>query len=321
MMKTKTSRVLILGTTIESAGIGGVTIHIQRLCQWLEREGYPFDFCDYKSVPILRQIKEISAHEVFHIHASNPYLRLFYILLGKVLRVRTILTVHGDLGRHSRMKNCFDKLSVRMCDCPVLINKHSYHIALKSNENSIYISAFIPPVSEGYLPESVERVIQTAKKNGLTIVATNASVMSFSDDGNEIYGIHFLVEYFRSRPGYFLCVSDPSSQYSTHYGGSAFENVIFITENHSFYHLLELSDILIRATVTDGDSLSIKEGLFLKKTVLATDCVDRPEGVILFHYNDSVSLGKALSEKVLSSCLKDEDVVDAIKELYNKLIH
>lgn len=34
----KAEAILILGPTIESPGIGGVTIHISRLRQWLDRK-------------------------------------------------------------------------------------------------------------------------------------------------------------------------------------------------------------------------------------------------------------------------------------------
>jgi len=38
---------------------------------------------------------------------------------------------------------------------------------------------------------------------------------------------------------------------------------------------------MIRFTLTDGDSLSVKEALLLRKPVIATDVVNRPEQVLL----------------------------------------
>lgn len=83
-----------------------------------------------------------------------------------------------------------------------------------------------------------------------------------------------------------------------------------------------MSDIVLRPTATDGDALSVKEGLYLKKKVIATDIVDRPDGVVLFHYNDAESLTKALaSDSPINSnqCIDDENVVSSLISIYNSL--
>lgn len=38
-------------------------------------------------------------------------------------------------------------------------------------------------------------------------------------------------------------------------------NVLFITEAHSFYEVMKLTDGMIRNTMTDDDALSVKESL------------------------------------------------------------
>jgi len=184
------------------------------------------------------------------------------------------------------------------------------------------LSAFIPPIDKGTLPNYVSEIISKAKKDGYEIIASNASVMSFTEKGDETYGISFLIDYFKNHPKYFLCVSDPSGQYAEKYHRDNFNNVLFITEKHSFYRLIELSDIVLRPTATDGDALSVKEGLYLKKKVITTDIVDRPDGVVLFHYNDAESLTKALaSDSPINSnqSIDDENVVSSLISIYNSL--
>ena len=129
-----------------------------------------------------------------------------------------------------------------------------------------------------------------------------------------------MIDYFKNHSKYFLCVSDPSGQYAEKYHGIHFNNVLLITEKHSFYRIIEMSDIIIRPTATDGDALSIKEGLYLKKKVIATDRVDRPDGVILFHYNDAESLTKALvSNSPISNSFHGENVTSSLINIYNSL--
>ena len=41
-------RLLIIGPRIATAGVGGVTIHVERLAQWLKKDNCSFAICDYK---------------------------------------------------------------------------------------------------------------------------------------------------------------------------------------------------------------------------------------------------------------------------------
>ena len=320
MFTRKRDSVLILGASVQKAGVGGVTIHIQRLCQWLCRKDYIYDFCDYKDTSLLTQVKEIAKHPVVHIHSNNPLITLFYVLTGRVCGTKTILTIHGNLGRFSKWKNYLRQLSITWCYTPVLLNESSYRTALKWNKNSIKLAAFILPADDGELPDDVEQIISKAKAEGKTIVATNAYKKVFDDYGNEIYGIGFLVNFFKSKKNYLLCISDPSGQYAETYADVHFENIVFISESHSFYRLVSISDIMLRATSTDGDSLSVKEGLASRKKVIVTDCVDRPDGVILFKYNDSDSLSEALTTEVHTSGLQYEDVVGTLMNIYDNVL-
>lgn len=316
------SKPLILGASIDSAGIGGVTIHLQRLQQWLDKDNFQYDFCDYKKTSISKQLYQIAKHKVVHIHISRPFPRVIYTLFCKIVGTRSIITIHGNIGRFSTSGNICDQLSVRISTIPILINHQSFEKAVKWNKHSTMLSAFIPPIDKGTLPNYVSEIISKAKKDGYEIIASNASVMSFTEKGDETYGISFLIDYFKNHPKYFLCVSDPSGQYAEKYHRDNFNNVLFITEKHSFYRLIELSDVVLRPTATDGDALSVKEGLYLKKKVITTDIVDRPDGVVLFHYNDSESLTKALaSDSPINSnqSIDDENVVSSLISIYNSL--
>lgn len=63
-----------------------------------------------------------------------------------------------------------------------------------------------------------------------------------------------------------------------------------------FAYLLSKSDIFVRPTDRDGDSVAVREAAQLGKQVVASDCAPRPEGVVLFKTNDVDALTRALSE-------------------------
>jgi len=251
-------------------------------------------------------------------------LRVLYVILSKLLFKKSVLTIHGNLGRFSKVENHIDSLAIKWCDVPILINQESYDKAIRWNKNSKFLSAFIPPIENGYIPDFIINKINIERTKGQIIYATNASACTYTIDDLEIYGIEFLVNYFNRESNRFLIISDPSGQYGEKYSASQFENIIFVSENHSFYEVLKYSDVMIRATATDGDSLSIKEALSLGKQVLATDCVDRPQGVILFKYNDILSFEMAVNtaQQLLThkTVLIEGNVVISIMDIYTKLL-
>ena len=314
----RTDKVLIIGTIPSTSGVGGVTVHVARLCEALKENSVVFELCDYKVLPFTTQIGMIKRSKIVHLHVSNPFLRLFYVSICRLLSKKVILTFHGNLGRFGALKNLIDLYALRLCNVPIMINNDSYIKAKSYNSRSVLIPAYIPEKSKPELPDEVKDVILKYKSKGKIIVSTNASYMQFSDKGDEIYGIHFLVEFFKDRDEYILIVSDPSGQYSEYYRDENLKNVCIFKQKHSYASLLSYSDIMIRATATDGDSLSVREALDLGVRVIATDCVDRPVGVLLFKYNDEQSLIESLlrqnSEEILNS--PKNNVVTSIIELY-----
>ena len=122
-------------------------------------------------------------------------------------------------------------------------------------------------------------------------------------------------------------LSDPTGNYKRFLqrtGVNVPNNVLVIDRRHEFVGVLGQVDGLIRATTTDGDSLSVREGLFLGKVVIASDCVSRPEGVITYETGNSPKLRAAIltashprSEKPISV---SEDGADVLIEIYRKLL-
>ena len=320
-------KVLIVGTTTATAGIGGVTVHVERLLQWLVKMNKPAVLCDYKRLSYREQLRMIRQYDIIHLHVSHPLLRVFYVTMALLFRKKCILTVHGNLGRFGRLMNKLDALAVRLCSVPILINKHSYDVASRLNKQARYISAFLPPLDDGFIDERIEEQLRQMRRGNEMIFATNASYRKINHNGDEVYGIDFLIEYFSKKPQCRLIVSDSSGEYKAYYerrGIALPNNVFIISSSHSFLKVLRYSDIMIRNTQTDGDSVSIKEALLKGKNVFASDCVNRPVGVYLFKYNDLSSfahlMGLADSIMRKAPVYAEPNAIYQIIGTYNSLV-
>ena len=317
-------RFLIICGNLDGRPTGGVTMHVHRLIKRLvEPEIANYVLCDYKIERIGRQLAKIREADVMHIHASNPYLKLFFVLSGKLFNTKSLITVHGKYGEYGRWKNIIHKLALKWCDVPILINTESYETVRLFNKNAVFIPAFIPPIEdEEVLSPELEKDILTIKSDGKPLFVTNASKRAFMDNGKEIYGIGFLVSFFAIHEEYNLVVFDPNNEYTPLYEDSRLKNVWFYTGRHSFCGLVKLADGVIRNTSTDGDSFSVKEALYFHKPVLASNVVTRPEGTYLFNYNDEESLNNGLvlmlsDHKDIS--LTEFDAIDGYSALYREL--
>ncbi len=314
-------RLTIIGALPESSFVGGVTIHVQRLLQGLDAKGVGYEFVDYKRIGVLKTCLFILRHRgCTHIHVTNPILLLIFVGCCKLSFSKCIFTLHANHGRFTGIKNLCLSIAMRLANVPVLINPQSYQVYKQVNKHAQYIPAFIPPVSEPPLPENVKRLIAECQKRGMPIVSTNASKTAVDKDGNDIYGIDFLVNYFSTHDGFTLLVSDPKGGYKKKLCPCS-ENVVFITQPHSYFELLKNVDVFVRNTSTDGDALSVKEALYLGLPALCSDVVDRPDGVILFSYSDNTSFARTLSDATMSESSNhrvQDDVVNSLLCLYRK---
>jgi len=102
------------------------------------------------------------------------------------------------------------------------------------------------------------------------------------------------------------------------------ENVLMLGDvNHdACLALMSVSDVFIRPTLEDGDSISVREALSLGVPVVASRIGTRPAGAILFEPGD---LGEMLSKVELAMAMeKDREVpvagcMDRLMEIYQQV--
>ena len=316
----KNKKIAIIGTLPSTAGIGGVTIHTQRLLDFLNENNFNFKFIDYKKASLIQLIYSIATNRIVHFHITNPYAILLFSLIGKICFTKTILTLHGNFGRYNKVKNTLIKIALKLKDIPIIINKKSFNSCKAINSRCLLIPAFIPPIDSEPLDTETSGLLTELKNSGKILCSTNAYNIAYDKHGKDIYGIDFLIHEFRSLPDYILIISDPSGNYKKKYPNVP-ANVFFIDYPHNYFELLKQIDIFIRYTTTDGDALSVKEALYLNKKTVCTNVVDRPNMVNLCELYDHNSFIKALTtQKKQTNTTHIKNSATEILKLYNSLI-
>ena len=180
--------------------------------------------------------------------------------------------LHGNYCNLRLVKKLILTVTLKTTDIPIVINQPSFDYCILRNHNTILIPAFIPPSKEQPLNSHILALINNIQASRKLIISTNASGLSYDENGNETYGIKFLINFFNNKPDTMLLISDPTGQNKEKYESMA-KNVMFISYPHSYYEILKRVDISIRNTSTDGDSLSVKESLYLGCRTICSDVV------------------------------------------------
>lgn len=306
--------------------LGGVTVHLQRLLLELKISeiAKQTKFYDYKRESKIGGLIKILRSDIIHIHLSNKIFRFFLVVFGIFFLKKVIITFHGKYDFH----NFFDLFSLKLSNINLVLNEFSYKNALgkvRSKSKVILSSAFIPPSGiQNELSKSNSILLEKFIAKYNNIVCTNAHSYVLDSKKKDLYGIDFLLNVFKDLPDYGLIIADPSGNLTKKYHKYLhLPNVLFISRPEPFIQILKKSNVFIRATTTDGDSLSVKEALYYKTKVLASDCVNRPKGCTLFRMHDEKSFKsglKTISEKVN---IESEEILNGavqIIEIYTGLL-
>lgn len=318
-MNTKIN-VLITGPMPPPAG--GISIHLQRL-QYLLKDEFNLDFIDesssknklyfnIKSLNLFVYLKKIISTDLVFIHSGNRLFKKLHIIAGKLFGKKVIITIHGYGKKRSFLSRIYDQLIFNLANKIILVNPEIRQ-KLNLNENKIVIkNAFLPPVlsEEPNLSNAIETRLIASKQLNKTIICANASRLD-SFNGEDLYGLDMSIEATKMLVDAGILVDVIYIVSSLDTGEDKFQkaqNLIqqyqiqssffLINEKASFVKLIEQSDMVIRPTNTDGDSLTIREGLYLNKIVLASDVVKRPEGTKLFKTRNTVDLFEQMKELI-----------------------
>lgn len=297
---------------------GGVSVHILRMKDRLEKQGYNcvvYDlrkqFSSAKGVITIRHpgiwlLKyAFSAKEdIIHFHSSDWRIYAIAGLMG-LFGKKVIITIHN-----SRLSDSLKALFWLKRKIVVFAFRHiSFIIAVNSKikefllqlgikpENIAVIPAFIPPVVKDEdirkVPQEIWRFIDEHKP----IISGNAFRIAFYNN-QDLYGIDMCINLCANLKKYYpnigFVFALPDIRNYDYFNKMKQEikrqniegNFLFQTKPCPFYPILLKSDVFVRPTNTDGASVSIAEAIYFKVPVVASDIVKRIEGTIVFKNRD-----------------------------------
>ena len=323
-MKNRKVNLLIIGKC--PLPVGGVTVHVKRLLDWLDYEDIPYSYYDLKHFNVLSFYFAIRNSQYAHLHSSSPLLHFLFSLICLFSRTKSLITFHGNIGRFGIWRNFLEMLSIKFSTIPIVLNEDSYVKVKPYNKRILLLSAYIPQVIEEKLDNEILHRIHKLQNKYKFILCTNAFNINYDNQGNDIYGIFDLVAFFSNRSDICLIISDTSGNYHRHINYKN-DNIYFIDKPHPFINVLSLSDCFIRYTSTDGDSLSIHEAIDIGIPVIATNVVSRPYGVCLVQRGNIKELNETIDNvmknKEFYSCRKfdsiklEPDIIKVYKKFFN----
>ena len=338
---------------------GGISVHIQRLNEQLEKKGFGCIIYDsgknkdilQKNVKATKNTKGwvlkyfLNAKEdIVHNHGYEPKSMLLFSLFSIVRKKKVIFTFHSF---RYNIKNIG------------LLHKFIFWMAARANlyfivvgpqikekiislgigpENIEVIPSFIPPaVREEDIAEIPQEVWDFIDSHS-PVISANAFKISFYGN-QDLYGIDLCIDLcadlkqYYPRIGLVFCLPDIGDYDYFRKMKQRIEekgienNFLFITEQYQFYPILMKSDVFVRPTNTDGYGVSIAEAIYFKVPAVASDVCQRPEGTITFKSRDTNEFTSKVKEvldnyeehKKRLEEVELEDNFEKIMKVYRKL--
>jgi hypothetical protein len=317
-LKNEKKTILMIGPL--APPFGGISIHIDRLSKLL-RPDFRIDYVDesrnikdgifnIRSGNLFKYIKKLSKAKLVYIQSGSRSLRIFHLAMGGIFLKKMVLTIHSYRVINKPFSRYFDKALYRLADKIIFVNDDIRKTLALPIEKCIVKEAFIPPVmeTEPGLPVHVTDWIAKRKNAGDIIACGNAWQLEIFNR-QDLYGLDMIIEVAGRLAEKHYPISFVFNVSSLEKQKIMFENYglrlkksgledrfLLLNEKLSFVKLIELTDIVLRPTNTDGDALTVREALFLKKPVLSSDVVKRPAGTTLFKTRDSNDLEVKLKE-------------------------
>jgi len=333
------TNVLFIGPAPQN--IGGISMHVRRLVGLLNADIIP-DFVDeghsrfdgvfnLRSLNLCVYIRKIVGADVVHIHSGVWILRAFHIIVCKLLfRKKVVVTVHRDPTIEPHYK--LTRGLLKRCDHAILVNQKGYDSMIRQSKCKYHmLPAFLPPIieNEPLLPKTLAEWIADVRKNSKGILLCSNAWNLVLYNGQDLYGLDLCIDAMirlknEERNYYlvFVVASNTNQQarlkeYKQTIADNNLEhNVIILEYSISFVRLIQESDAVLRTTNTDGDAISIREALFLKKNVIASDVVVRPEGTILFKTGDVDDLVEKIRNVDIRANVFERTISCDYRELY-----
>lgn len=329
-------RVVIAGTY--PPPIGGISVHIKRLKQELDKLGvecivYDLGASEYKNpgvVPMKTRVWLVNCllsafnKQIVHYHEGGWKQRAILSLISKLSLIKTVYTFHSlrdDMKSLGLLTRICIKLTLYFGDYFIAVSPEIHDKLTRlgaSSEKIRIIPAFLPPRFEQSDFDAIGDYVWQFISEHFPIVTANAYRISFYQE-EDLYGIDMCIKLCADLKhdfptiGFVFCLPDIGDE--TYFQRlrnllateGLIDNFLFVTEQIAYYPILASADLFVRPTNTDGDAISIREALSLGTPVVCSDVVSRPDGVTLFKNRNTDDLLEKSRQILLSPAASRKD--------------
>lgn len=340
---------------------GGVTVHLARLLDRLRKAQLPTRLyelagksnAELQIVPAspkpwqLLKFLCFCREAVVHLHTDHISAMMAAAFVLSFRRCRLILTLHSLnpirwYARVGPIRRFLWRAAASRVAAIICVNRELQEwlvgIGIPVHRLNV-LPAFIPPSPTETDPGNIPQEAREFLRHHSPIVATHGW-FGFYVEGIHIYSFDLLAPLLeRLRESY------PNLGLVTVISGRAPDNDhreeifrlrrekgledrwLILEQPFSAAALYAKSDLFLRATVSDGDSISVRECLSLGVPVVASDCVARPEGCFVFQSRDLNSLLSTVcrvlsqaSDRAGSSRRVSDHTVAILESIYRRIL-
>jgi glycosyltransferase involved in cell wall biosynthesis len=322
---------------------GGISIHILRILPALEENNITYQMynfnhrrsnnpkvVNYSGKIILWFLKLFlgKSEKIHYIVTTKNGVRFLAVLFGIIRRKIIILSIHGaslhkSIQSRSLVTRLIAKYSVRYADVIIGVNSEICKLAINlgAKPRRVYnIPAFIPPRNNGEEP-SYEIINYFTNKSHRLLITGALN----SRNSKDLYGLWSTMEIFQRiiskypKAGLLIVVQNSLSlqnsiilEYEREIEKRNLSSHVMVYLSQSeLWPIIKISDIFLRPTLSDGDSVAIREALSFGVPVVASDCVARPSGVVTFN--------TGIAEDLYSTIINVIENINEIKDSISKI--
>lgn len=326
---------------------GGVSIHIKRLITIIDKNCIKTKIINKSFKSFFIKMFFIKKG-IYHIHLTG-WKTIVMLGILSICRKKIILTLHSiNFDKEYKQSNKLLKKILRwsMKQIPIIvcvneqIKKGCLMLGVLEKHLKVispYINPMIIKNEYNNIDKSLWNFIEKKQKNNYRILTANGNIRFYNNE--DLYGLDLLIEMLyklkqdnykaalvfallgynnqtKQEREYFNCLLERIKKY--HLTADIY---IYKVENTEYYPILDKSDIFIRPTNTDGDAISLREAIYLKKPNIASEASLRPAETILFK-NRNVNELFNKTKYVLENYDIEKEKLDKIiiKENYNEIL-
>lgn len=305
--------------------IGGVTVHTDRLINWLsDIDGVAVKHVGISPIDLFRFavgcVGSRPKQTIVHCQTSSVWgLGIAtLILLFLFSRAKLIYSLHseywvGDNLLSGRVRAWCVAFCLRRVDL-LIADNHRIASDVRPYVNQVeVIVPFLPPRGElGNIGLSHYLGLSGFDSPALVF---NAYKLVYRDNGHDVYGLDVLLNaYSKINIPLMLIILipklSPDQAKQIHAIVTGMQNTLNRNRVHIVsrldiegWRVIAKADMFVRPTITDGDALSVREALYFGVPTIVSDCTSRPEGVILFRTGDSDDLADKIVRTVGSQSI------------------